>query len=192
MGRPEDGKTGGWEKSESEQEDGDEWIKVTTEITCKESHWAMEKISHFSQLNVYMAAAESAMLIQRLIREFPRDERYCLSSQIRRSSRSVAANIAEAWGKRRYAAAFVSKLNDSESEAYETQSWIDFALRCGYIDPVKAQDISSRYSRIIGQLIVMMNQPEKWTLPQPSLDDRKTEQRRAGFNDSGTGPAHPV
>jgi len=74
-----------------------------------------------------------AMLVFELSKRFPVEERYSLTDQIRRASRSVASNIAEAWRKRRYPAAFIAKLSDSESEAAETQTWTEFARRCGYL-----------------------------------------------------------
>ena len=89
-------------------------------------------IRSHEELDVYRMAFETAMRIFELSKQFPREERYSLTDQIRRSSRSVCSNIAEAWRKRRYQAAFVSKLSDAESEAAETQTWIRFAVACGY------------------------------------------------------------
>ena len=124
----------------------------------------MEKIYHFRQLRVYSASVDSSMLIFKLSKQFPPEEKFSLTDQIRRSSRSVASNIAEAWGKRRYVAAFVSKLSDSESEAYETQTWIEFAVRCGYVAPEIADEISKGYDRIVGQLISMISDAHNWIL----------------------------
>jgi len=92
-----------------------------------------EKIITHGQLEIYRKAFETALVIFELTRKFPREETYSLTDQIRRSSRSVCANLAEAWRKRRYEAAFISKLNDVEAEAAETQTWLEFALACGYI-----------------------------------------------------------
>jgi four helix bundle protein len=92
---------------------------------------ARRVVSH-RDLNVYRKAFDAAMLIFELSKSFPKDERYSLTDQIRRSSRSVCANMAEAWRKRRYEASFVSKLCDVESEAAETQVWVEFAVKCGY------------------------------------------------------------
>jgi len=152
----------------------------------------MEKISHFRQLRVYHAAVESAMKIRDLSSHFPHAERFSLTDQIRRSSRSVAANIAEGWGKRRYAAAFVCKLNDSESEAYETQAWIEFAAKCGYIEPKIADDISREYDHIVSQLIVMMNRPYDWVLPQ-SVSDASVQRLKDGKRPQGNSArdSHP-
>ena len=91
-----------------------------------------EKIKRHQDLDLYKKAFEAAMEIFELSKKFPREETYSLTDQIRRSSRSVCANIAEAWRKRRYEAAFVSKLCDSEGEAAETQTWLEFAVRCEY------------------------------------------------------------
>jgi len=84
--------------------------------------------------------------------------------QMRRSSRSVCANIAEAWRKRLYPAHFVSKLSDSESEAEETRVWLEFALRCRYIDKNTFDELDTDYDLIIGQLVKMLSEPEKWTI----------------------------
>src|SRR4029077_12060250 len=91
------------------------------------------KVADYKNLRVYKLAFESAMEIFELTRTLPPGERYSLIDQIRRSSRSVCTNIAEAWRKRRYEAAFISKLSDSDSEAAETEVHLDFGLRCGYL-----------------------------------------------------------
>jgi four helix bundle protein len=92
------------------------------------------KILNHTELEVYKKAHHAAMDLFRITRGFPKEEMYSLTDQIRRSSRSVCANLAEAWRKRRYEAAFVAKLSDAESEAAETQVWIEFAVKCGYLD----------------------------------------------------------
>ncbi len=106
------------------------------------------------------------MEIFALTKSFPVEERYALVDQIRRSSRSVCANLAEAWRKRRYKAAFIAKLSDAESEACETQVWLEFTHRCGYLDLKAAQEIDSNYDQIIGQIIRMIESPDKWLLKQ--------------------------
>src|SRR5213595_3864836 len=98
----------------------------------------MAKIQRHRDLEVYCKAFGVAMEIFELSKVFPKEELYSLTDQIRRSSRSVCANLAEAWRKRRYEAAFVSKLSDSETEAAETQVWIEFAVKCGYADRDRA------------------------------------------------------
>ncbi|MEW6103659.1 MAG: four helix bundle protein, partial [bacterium] len=89
-----------------------------------------------------------------------------LVDQIRRSSRSVCANIAEAWRKRRYKSAFIAKLSDAESEACENQVWLEFANRCGYIDSIMTTKINSNYDQIIGQIIRMIEKVDKWLIRQ--------------------------
>lgn len=93
-----------------------------------------QRISNYKELRVYHNAFETAMNIFHLTKKFPAEERYSLTDQIRRSSRSVCANTAEAWRKRRYRAAFIAKLSDAETEACETEVHLQFALACGYID----------------------------------------------------------
>ena len=124
-----------------------------------------EKIVSHSQLEVYRKAFETAMAIFKLSRKFPKEETYSLTDQIRRSSRSVCANLAEAWRKRRYEAAFISKLNDVEAEAAETQTWLEFALACGYLQREEASDLSSSYEKIIGTVVGMINHADSWILP---------------------------
>lgn len=111
------------------------------------------------------------MQIFELSKSFPREETYSLTDQIRRSSRSVPANIAEAWRKRRYLAAFISKLNDAEGEAAETQTWLEVAVRCSYVDREKAKDLFLEYEEIISMLVSMANNPEKWILK--NVEDKK-------------------
>lgn len=104
------------------------------------------------------------MEIFELSKCFPKEETCSLTDQIRRSSRSVPANIAEAWRKRRYAAAFISKLNDAEGEAAETQTWLEFTVRCGYLERSKAKDLFTEFEEVISMLVSMANKPESWTI----------------------------
>jgi four helix bundle protein len=97
-------------------------------------------------------------------KRFPKEEAYSLTDQIRRSSRSVCANIVEAWRKRRYEAAFISKLSDAETEAAETQLWLQFAVECEYLDRTEGRRFYKTYDRIIGTLVGMMNHPETWVI----------------------------
>lgn len=108
----------------------------------------MAEIRSFRELNVYKSAREAARAIFEISRTFPRDERYSLTDQIRRSSRAVNAMIAEAWAKRRYEAAFVSKINDVLGEATETQSWLDHARDCDYITPVQFKELDAKWQQI--------------------------------------------
>ena len=121
------------------------------------------KIKHFRELDVYQNALMAAMEIFEISKRFPNEERFSLTDQIRRSSRSVCSNLSEAWRKRRYAAAFVSKLNDAEGEAAETQVYLEFASRCGYLDAASFQRLDDAYDKIIGQLVNMAEHSEKWT-----------------------------
>lgn len=123
-----------------------------------------KKIVRHTDLEVYQRAFSAAMRLFKLSKAFPGEEKYSLTDQIRRSSRSVAANLAEGWRKRRYAASFVSKLNDSEGEAAETQCWLHFAVECGYLSPEEARSLYSEYDEIIAMVLNMQNHPEDWTL----------------------------
>jgi four helix bundle protein len=124
-----------------------------------------EKIVRHQDLDVYKKAFEAAMEIFEISKNFPKEETYSLTDQIRRSSRSVCANIAEAWRKRRYLAAFISKLNDVEGEAAETQTWLEFAVRCGYIEKQTGRDLYRSYDEIISMLVRMISNPDKWIIP---------------------------
>ena len=122
------------------------------------------KIRTHKELKVYQLAFEAAMEILEVTKSFPREERYSLVDQMRRSSRSVAANISEAFRKRRYPKSFIAKLSDSEGEAAETQTWLDFSLSCKYIDEKIHDMLFDKYDHIIAMIVNMINQPEKWTL----------------------------
>ena len=121
------------------------------------------KIRSHKELDVFKLAFESAMEIFELSKLFPKEERYSLTDQIRRASRSVCSNLAEAFRKRKYPKSFVSKLSDSEAEGAETQVWLDFAFRCNYIKEETHQLLMLKYEHIIGKLVKMSLQPEKWT-----------------------------
>ena len=97
-------------------------------------------------------------------KSFPREEVYSLTDQIRRSSRSVCANLAEDWRKRRYERAFISKLSDSESEAAETQVWLEFAVKCGYAERDQAAALYQTYDDIIRTIVGMITHPETWII----------------------------
>ena len=113
-------------------------------------------------LDVYNMAFNAAMKIFEISKSFPKEEKYSLTDQIRRSSRSVCANIAEGFRERRYPKLFIAKLVDAEGEAAETENWIKFAVQCGYISEPEAKSLISEYENIIGKLVVMENQSEKW------------------------------
>jgi four helix bundle protein len=133
----------------------------------------MEKqpIKSHEDLEVYKMAFDVAMRIFELSKTFPVEERYSLTDQIRRSSRSVCANMAEAWRKRRYEAAFVAKLNDCvrgacrrQAEAAETQTWLKFAVKCNYLNAETARELYSTYNRILSILVTIINNPSPWII----------------------------
>jgi four helix bundle protein len=121
-------------------------------------------IRSYKELRVYQNAMAAAMELFHLTKTFPNDEKYSLVDQMRRSSRSVCANLAEAWRKRRYEAAFIAKLNDSESEASETQVWIEISRRCNYLDDSRASALETSYHQILAQLVRMINKPQDWII----------------------------
>jgi four helix bundle protein len=123
-----------------------------------------QNIRHFRELEVYQLAMDNAMRIFEVSKLFPKEERYSLTDQIRRSSRSVRANIAEAWRKRRYPNAFVSKLSDADAEAAETQVWIEFAVKCGYLAKNLADEFDQAYDQVLGKLVNMLRRPEQWAI----------------------------
>ncbi|RAM50044.1 MAG: four helix bundle protein [Hapalosiphonaceae cyanobacterium JJU2] len=123
-----------------------------------------ELIRKHQDLEIYKMAFDTAMQIFELSKKFPVEERYSLTDQIRRSSRSVCANLAEAWRKRRYEAAFVAKLNDCEAEAAETQTWIEFSVKCGYLDVEIGRELYGSYNQILSGLVNMINHSESWLM----------------------------
>ena len=123
-------------------------------------------IKSHTQLDVYRKAFNLAMEIFRLSKSFPIEERYSLTDQMRRSSRSVTANIAEAWRKRKYEAAFIAKLSDSEAEAAETQTWIEYAVQCEYLEKQLGRKLFSEYDLIIGSLVGMQLHADRWAFPK--------------------------
>jgi len=121
-----------------------------------------ERIGSYRELVVYAKAFELQQEVFRLSKLFPLDERYSLTDQIRRSSRSIGANIAEASQKRRYEAHFVSKLSDSDGEVAETEHWVETALACGYLTAEIHGALMSK-SRSVGRMLgSMMQEPSKW------------------------------
>lgn len=158
-----------------------------------------EPIKSHEDLEAYKMAFDTAMRIFQLSKKFPVEERYSLTDQIRRSSRSVCANLAEAWRKIRrqgaggreqgrrikrtnngcqilisllpapflpasYEAAFIAKLNDSEAEAAETQTWIKFAVKCGYLDVEIGREFYGAYNQILAILVTIINNPLPWII----------------------------
>ena len=123
----------------------------------------MKLIRTHKELEVYQLAFHVAVEIYLISKMFPIEEKYSLTDQIRRSSRSVCSNIAEAFRKRRYPKSFISKLSDSEGEAAETQVWLDFAMEFGYIGKEKQELLYDNYDHILSQIVIMINSPEKWS-----------------------------
>lgn len=113
------------------------------------------RIRSVRDLEVYKVAFEAAMEIFEMTKGFPKEEKYSLTDQIRRSSRSVCSNIAEAWRKRKYQAMFINKLTDSEQEAAETQTWLEFALKCDYVNKEKFDKLDDKYEHIFAMLTNM-------------------------------------
>ncbi|PKO95535.1 MAG: four helix bundle protein [Bacteroidetes bacterium HGW-Bacteroidetes-9] len=123
----------------------------------------MEKIRTHRDLKVFQLSFDSGMDVYKISKLFPKEETYSLVDQIRRASRSVSGNIAEAFRKRKYPKAFIAKLSDAEGEAAETQVWLDYALACQYIDQESYSQLNDKYDHIIGMLVNMGLKPENWT-----------------------------
>lgn len=124
----------------------------------------MMNLKGYGDLEVYRLAFGVALEIVEVTKVFPKDERYSLTDQLRRSSRSVVSNIAEAWGKRMYRNHFVSKLSDSYAEAKETQVWLDFSLAHRYLDKERHDSFIERYDHISRMLFNMMKRPSRFLI----------------------------
>ena len=125
-----------------------------------------EKINSVRDLEVYKLAFSAAMEIFQLTKIFPPEERYSLTDQIRRASRSVCSNLAESWRKRRYLAVFRNKLTDAQQEASETQTWLDFCLACEYINQQTFEKLDQEYERILRMLNSMEMKADKFCFPK--------------------------
>ena len=121
-------------------------------------------IRYHWELEVYKLSVEASMEIFEITKKFPREEMYSLTDQIRRSSRSVSGQIAEGWRRRKYEAAFVNKLNEAEGEAAETQSWLEYSVKCSYMLRTQGKRLHKIYDQIIGKLVNMGNRPETFIL----------------------------
>jgi four helix bundle protein len=121
-----------------------------------------EKINSHRDLEVYKLAFSAAMEIFQLTKKFPPEERYSLTDQIRRASRSVCSNLAEAWRKRGYIAVFRNKLTDAQQEGSETQTWLDFCLACEYINQQTFERLDQEYEKILGMLNSMEMKADKF------------------------------
>ena len=125
----------------------------------------MKLVTRHQDLEVYKKAFEAAMQIFELSKSFPKEETYSLTLQIRKSSRSVCSNLAEAWRKRRYQPAFISKLSDSEGEAAETQTWLESSVRCGYLERQTGRGLFATYDEILSMVVAMISRSASWTFP---------------------------
>jgi four helix bundle protein len=121
-------------------------------------------IRDVKDLIVYKKAFQVAMEIFEITKTFPKEEKYSLTDQIRRSSRSVCANLSEAWRKRKYKAAFINKLSDSEQEAAETQTWLDFSLACKYLEEKTYEKLNDEYNEILAMLYSMSEKADTFCI----------------------------
>lgn len=126
----------------------------------------MPIIKSHKELRVYSLAVDLSLDIYRITKAFPKEERYSMTDQIRRSSRSVCANLAEAWRKRRYERAFISKLSDAEAEAAETQVWLELAQHHDYLSNEAVIRLDDGYEKVLSQIVLMIENPEKWSFKQ--------------------------
>ena len=130
--------------------------------------WGMERMKGkyrgYRDLKVYQLSYQLALDIHNITKKFPKEEKYSLTDQIRRSSRSIPVNIAEAWKKRRYEKTFVAKLIDSAGEAGETEVWLDFSKDFGYMGENTYQGFMAKYDEVNRMLFGMINKAEKFTL----------------------------
>lgn len=133
-------------------------------------------IVRHQDIEVYKKAFDAAMQVFQVSKSFPKEETYSLTDQSRRSSRSVCANLAEAWRKRRYEAAFVSKLNDGEAEAAETQTWIQLGVRCKYPSREEGKALFKTYDEVIPMLFAMINNSSTWVLPSGKRTDKRARE----------------
>jgi four helix bundle protein len=116
----------------------------------------------FKDLIVYQKAYKLGMEIFEISGTYPKEEKYSLTDQIRRSSRSVTSNISEAWARKKYIKSFVNKFTDSLGEEYETETWLDYSKDCKYITDLQHKELSDRYAEVRKMLITIINNPDKW------------------------------
>ena len=124
----------------------------------------MKLIHHHWELEVHKKSVAASMEIFWASKSFPKEETYSLTDQILRSSRAVSAAIAEAWRGRKCEAVFVNKLNEAEREAAETQTWLEYAVKCGYLKTEQGRNLHRACDEIIAMLVTMGNQPRKWLM----------------------------
>jgi len=131
----------------------------------------------FRDLKVYQAGRDAARCVFKLSAQFPREGRYALTDQIRRSWRAVKAMLAEAWARRRYKAAFINKIDEALGESNETQSWLDDALDAAYLSPSDFDELNSRYQAIGGMLSRMIDRADDFCKHGPTTDYRTLSSR---------------
>lgn len=124
----------------------------------------MEKIRTYKDLKMFRLSFKIAMNLYNLPKDFPTEVNFSLANQTRRSSRLISANISEAFRKRKYPKAFISKLSNAEGECAETQIWLDFPLSCNYININDYNDCDNSYDHNIAMLVIMAPHPENWSL----------------------------
>jgi four helix bundle protein len=146
--------------------------------------------SHF-EWTLFRQAFDVAVKVFQLSKRFPPEEKYSLTDQVRRSSRSVSANIAEAWRRRRYKGAFLMRLNDAEAEAAETQIWLAHAVHCDYVKREEVSEVIRNYESIMGALVNLSRHPEPWLLPKHSdaSQDAETKTQRSPPQNPKTSPS---
>jgi len=132
----------------------------------------MPAAKSFRELNVYLAARAGAREIFVLTKAFPREERYALVDQVRRSSRAIKAMVAEAWARRRYKAAFINKIDEAMGECNETQSWLDDAVDAGYLSSEDFGRVDQAYQGIGGMLSRMIDRADDFCKHAPATDYR--------------------
>lgn len=145
----------------------------------------MRAARSFRELKVYEKAREAAKIIFVISKDFPREEKYALTDQIRRSSRAVKAMLAEAWARRRYKAAFINKIDEALGEANETQSWLDDALDAQYLSAANFQELNDSYQAIGGMLSRMIDRADDFCKHAPGADYRTVirEEEESPFTD---------
>lgn len=136
---------------------------------------AAKKITHHWQLEVFTKVFPTSMRLFELSKKFPPDERYSLTDQVRRSSRSVCRQIAEGWRRRRFPSVFCNKISEADGEAGETQTWIQFAVECGYLDKAIGRELFRSYDEIMRTLVGMTGHWQKWTLPNTRIEEKEKE-----------------
>ncbi|KAB8154170.1 four helix bundle protein [Kordia sp. TARA_039_SRF] len=135
----------------------------------------------FQKLLAYQKSYELAMLVFEITKQFPKEEVYSLTDQIRRSSRSVTVNIAEAYRKRKYVKHFISKLTDADAENSETIVWLDFAVSCNYLAKSEVENLKT-LSKEVGKLLnYMMNYPEKFGVKTENRQLKTEKQQQHNY-----------